>query len=71
MQKNKFTYEVIMNSGAKFFIKDVYDLRIEYEGKKITKLDINGSEDINKLIFINIDDISGIIKRKQKRSWIR
>lgn len=71
MQKTKFTYEIILNSGAKFFIKDVYDLRIEYEGKKITKLDINGLEDVNKLLFINIDDISGIIKRKQKRSWIK
>ena len=58
-------YEVFLKSGSSFIIKRVKKLEISTENGKITELTVGGSQQIDKIEYIALPDISCIVKRHE------
>lgn len=76
MSKHLSDYEIFFRNGSSFIITEVRSLEVETnDDRTINKLNIQGSQITDKLIYIDIKTISCIVKRKEyekpKKRWWR
>lgn len=63
----KYEYEIFLRNGSSFNLKGINNLNIESINRGVSKLEIHGNGNQDKLIFVDIDEIVCIILRKQHR----
>lgn len=69
------TYEIFFKSGNTVVLNHVNSLSIELNNGTIVSLNISGSEKWDKIIHINLSDITCIVKRDEypkldrRRKW--
>lgn len=71
---SKFKYEFFLKDGGSFILDEITSLSVTTsDDRNIEKLSIKGSDIKDKLVYINIKNISCIIKREPSKrrffSW--
>ena len=58
-------YEIFLRSGCAFTVKRVKKLEMSMENGRITELIVGGTQKIDKIEYISLQDIACIVKRRE------
>ena len=67
-----YTYDIFMRNGNTITLNNINNINLEFQNRQIVKFSIEGnSVNSDELRFIDIGQILAIVKRVNKKKWIR